>query len=99
MFVLYLLILIPVLYLVIGSIESYQSHPWYRQYRDYFSGSREDCDNGCCDPVICSLKGKCQWRYNQNTYGGDPAMCQDFRNCLQSNSEKECVDSLFFGKK
>ena len=96
MYILFLILIIPLLYLFLYyTSESYEPTAWFRQYKDYYSGSDDGCDNGCCDPVICSLKGKCQWRYNQNTYGGYPAMCLDFRKCLETESEIDCVKKIF----
>ena len=95
MLIVYVSIVILVVFLLCTRTEGYEPTTWYREFKDYYSGSSDNCDNGCCNPVICSLKGKCQWKYNGNTYGGNPAMCKDFRNCLQYEKESDCVKKLF----
>lgn len=78
--------------------ESYTTTPWYPYFGDYYSGEiTSECDNGCCDPVICSLNQKCRWYLldRQRAYEGYPEQCKDFKECLQTESENTCARKIF----
>lgn len=83
-----------ILSVILTCRENYAAYPYYN---DYFSGDGTDCDNGCCDPVMCSLKGQCVWhgKSRYRTYSGQPETCLDFKNCLNLNPEEKCLENMF----
>lgn len=92
------LVIILILSIPILTCNNRESYSWYPYYSDYFSGDATDCDNGCCDPVICSLKGKCVWNSlgrNRISYSGYPEQCQDFKHCISLEDEGTCVKKIF----